>query len=372
MLSVMISAYWPIKPLLIELGSVFNTTFTINKFMKTVKELKSWLARVKEEIVDPERPLVDAHHHLWRKDHRREQYLVEDLWEDTGSGHHIEQTVFIDCVADYFTGGPAMMRPVGETRFVVESIEQTRRNVNAAHIGAIVSHADLSQGAPIQDVLQAHIDAGKGWFRGIRHHGSWSASEAIENSRIDPPPNLYTNPKFHEGFACLAPLGLSFDAWLYHPDIPDLTELAHKFPETTIILDHLGGPLGIGPYAGYRNEVFYKWKQDVASLARCSNVVAKLGGMAMPINGFGWDSAEKPATSDEIVSAHSPYYLHMIEHFGPERCMFESNFPVEKVSLSYHVLWNAFKKIAARFSESEQEALLRGTAVRFYRMEERQ
>ena len=337
----------------------------------STKNIKEWLAQVKEDIVDPERRLVDAHHHLWHKDHRRDQYLVEDLWEDTGSGHCIEQTVFVDCRADYFTDGPTIMRPVGETHFVVQAIEQTHSNPDAAHIGAIVSHADLSHGATIQEVLQAHINVGKGWFRGIRHHGSWSASEEIENSHLDIPPNLYTNAKFQEGFACLAPLNLSFDAWLYHPDIPDLTELARKFPETTIILDHLGGPLGIGPYAGYRDEVFYKWKQDIANLAKCPNVIAKLGGIAMPINGFGWNNAEKPATSDEIVVAHRPYYLHMIEHFGPNRCMFESNFPVEKVSVSYHVLWNAFKKIAAQFSESEQDALLRGTAVRAYRMEEK-
>ena len=339
--------------------------------MKPVDELKTWLAQVKEDIVDPERRMVDAHHHLWRKDHRREQYLVEDLWEDTESGHRIEQTVFVECRADYFTNGPTMMRPVGETEFVAQAIEQTHSNPGAAQVSAIVGHADLTRGAVIQEVLQAHLDAGKGWFRGIRHHGSWSASEVIENSHLDIPPNLYTNPKFQEGFACLAPLGLSFDAWLYHPDIPDVTELALKFPETTIILDHLGGPLGIGPYAKYRDEVFHKWKQDITNLARCENVFAKLGGLAMPINGFGWNMAEKPATSEEIVSAHSPYYLHMIEIFGPERCMFESNFPVEKVSLSYHVLWNAFKKIAARFSESEQDSLLRGTAVRVYRMEER-
>ena len=148
-----------------------------------------------------------------------------------------------------------------------------------------------------------------------------------------------------------------------------ITELARAFPETTIILNHFGGPLGIGPYANYREAVFAQWKQAIATLSQCPNVFAKLGGMAMPINGFGWDTAERPATSDEIVEAQRPYYLHTIEHFGPDRCMFESNFPVEKVSVSYHVLWNAFKKIAAGFTEDEKEALFHGTALRAYRLE---
>jgi predicted TIM-barrel fold metal-dependent hydrolase len=330
---------------------------------------KEWLSQVQEDIIDPERPIVDPHHHLWKENPRRKEYLVENLWEDTDTGHNIEKTVFVECNAEYLTDGPENLRPLGETQFVAEAAAQTAQDPNRATIGAIVSFARLLLGDQVEEVLQAHIEAGNGLFRGIRNQASWSASEAIANSRVEPPPHLYANPKFQEGFAQLGSLGLSFDAWLYHTQISDLTELARKFPDTTIIMDHFGGPLGIGPYANYRDEVFAKWKQDVATLSQCPNVNAKLGGIAMPLNGFGWDTADKPATSDDIVEAHRPYYMHTIEHFGPNRCMFESNFPVEKVSVSYPVLWNAFKKMAAEFSEDEKEALFRGTATRVYKID---
>jgi predicted TIM-barrel fold metal-dependent hydrolase len=173
---------------------------------------------------------------------------------------------------------------------------------------------------------------------------------------------------FRQGFAQLAPAGLSFDAWLTHEQIPELTDIARAFPETTIIFDHFGGPMGIGPYAGKQAEIFPQWQQDVAELASCENVVAKIGGLAMMINGWGWDERDTPATSDEIVAAHEAYYLHTIDNFGPERCMFESNFPVDKVSVSYGVLWNAFKKIASRFDEKEKDVMFRGNAERIYRL----
>lgn len=330
---------------------------------------KQWLSQVQEDIIEPNRPIVDPHHHLWKENARRKQYIVEDLWEDTSSGHNIEKTVFVECRAEYLTDGPENMQPVGETHFLAEAAAQTAQDPNRATISAIVSFANLLQGAQVEELLQAHIEAGNGLFRGIRNQASWSASENVPNARIEPPPHLYANPKFQEGFARLGPLGLTFDAWLFHPQIPDLTELARKFPETTIIMDHFGGPIGIGPYANYRDEVFAKWKQDIATLSQCPNVHPKLGGIAMPLNGFGWDTAEKPATSDDIVNAHRPYYMHTIEHFGPDRCMFESNFPVEKASVSYPVLWNAFKKLAAEFTEEEKDALFRTTAIRVYKID---
>mgnify|MGYP001815966714 FL=1 len=177
------------------------------------------------------------------------------------------------------------------------------------------------------------------------------------------------NAEFREGFAALAPAELTFDAWLTHEQIPELTDIARAFPETTIIFDHFGGPMGIGPYEGKQAEIFKQWKLDVAELATCDNVVAKLGGLAMPINGWGWNERDLPATSDEVVANHEAYYLHSINCFGPNRCMFESNFPVDKLSVSYQVLWNAFKKMASRFDDDEQTAMFRGTAERVYRLE---
>ena len=174
---------------------------------------------------------------------------------------------------------------------------------------------------------------------------------------------------FRAGFAQLEPAGITFDAWLLHPQIPELTALARAFPNTTIIFDHFGGPLGVGPYEGKQNEVYHIWKRDISELASCDNVVAKLGGLAMPINGWGWDQGDLPASSDEIVAAHQDYYLHTIDCFSPGRCMFESNFPVDKLSVSYPVLWNGLKKIANRFNDKEKEQLFRGTAKWVYRLE---
>lgn len=329
----------------------------------------AWLAQVVEETIEPERAIVDPHHHLWHFD---SPYLLADLWADTGSGHTIEQTVFIDCAAEYRGDGPEALRPVGETEFVVRvAAEAAQGPAHAARIGAIVSFADLMLGPEVEAVLEAHIEAGQGLFRGIRHAAAWDASDAIRNSHSDPPPELFAQARFREGFGRLKGLDMSFEAWHYHHQIPATTDLARAFPETTIILNHFGGPLGIGPYAGKRDEIFAQWKIDIAALAECPNVVAKLGGLAMPINGYGWHKRDRPATSDELVAAQRDWYLTCIEAFGPARCMFESNYPVDKASISYNVLWNAFKKLVADFPEAEKEAMFRATAMGAYRLRPR-
>jgi len=205
-------------------------------------------------------------------------------------------------------------------------------------------------------------------FRGIRHAGGFDASPDVRNSHTNPPADLYESAQFREGFARLSELGLSFEAWQYHPQMPMVISLAKAFPQTTIILDHFGGPLGIGPYEGHRAEIFDQWKKHITELARCPNVVAKLGGINMPVNGFGWHRRPAPPTSDELVSATRDYYLHTIDQFGPQRCMFESNFPVDRVSCSYAVLWNSFKKIAAGFTADEKAQLFRRTAAEVYRL----
>ncbi len=326
-----------------------------------------WLSQVKEEVIDPDRAIIDPHHHLWR---RGDAYELADLWHDTQSGHNVVATVFVECGAEYRREGPKSLRPVGETEYVRDAAQfsQTAAAPGQPPILAIVSHADLQLGAAVVDALQAHKEAGGGLLRGIRHATAYYPDPpAVDRyaGRVD---GLMMQPDFRAGFAQLAPAGLSFDAWLLHPQIKELIDLARQFPETRIVFDHFGGPLGIGPYRGKQAEIFPQWQHDVAELARCENVVAKLGGLAMAINGWGWDTRDTPASSDEIVAAHCDYYLHTIDCFGPERCMFESNFPVDKESVSYGVLWNAFKKIAARYSEDEQHALFYETAARTYRI----
>jgi predicted TIM-barrel fold metal-dependent hydrolase len=231
-----------------------------------------------------------------------------------------------------------------------------------------VGFADLTLGEAVVPVLEAHIAAAPVRFRGIRHAGGFDASPEVRNSHTNPPADLYESAKFREGFATLSALDLSFEAWQYHPQMPAVIALAKAFPDTTIILNHFGGPLGIGPYEGRRAEILGEWKKNIAELARCPNVVAKLGGINMPVNGFGWHHRPNPPTSDEVVAATRDYYLHTIDKFGPRRCMFESNFPVDRVSCSYAVLWNAFKKIAAGFTPEDKAQLFSRTAAEVYRL----
>lgn len=324
-----------------------------------------WLAQVTEEIVDPELPICDPHHHLW--DHPQSQYLLTQLLEDTDSGHNIASTVFMECGSMYRADGPDALKPVGETEFVngIAAMSASGGYGDTRACAAIVSYADLMLGSEAGEVLDAHMAASHR-FRGIRHASGWDPNEEIRNSHTDPIENMLAHAKFREGFAELGKRNLTFDAWLYHPQIPELTDLARAFPDQPIVFDHFGGPLGIGPYEGKYEEIFEYWKPVVAELATCENVVAKLGGLVMPVNGFGWHKEPKPPTSDQLAAITKRYYMHMIEHFGVDRCMFESNFPVDKASCSYAVLWNSFKKMTADFSIQERAALFKDTAERVY------
>ena len=325
-----------------------------------------WLALVREETIEPEREICDPHHHLW--DHPGNRYLLDELLADTGSGHNVTSTVFVECRSMYRADGPEALRFVGETEFVqgVAAMSASGRYGDIRACAAIVSRADLGMGDAVAEVLEAHIAASPNRFRGIRHATSWHESPDIRKSHTNAPPGLMLTPEFRRGFAHLGRLGLTFDAWLYHTQIPELTSLAREFPGTTIVLDHFGGPLGIGPYAGRPEEVWAEWKRNIDELATCPSVVVKLGGINMDVNGFGWDARPLPPTSAELAEATKRYYLHTIERFGPSRCMFESNFPVDRLSVSYHVLWNTFKRIAAGFSEGDKALLFHDTAARVY------
>ena len=334
------------------------------------------LAVPTEEVIEPELPICDPHHHLW--DRHGHRYLLDELLADTGQAdahgrsHNVRSTVFVECASMYSADGPAALRPVGETEFVngIAAMSASGGFGTTRVAAGIVGFADLCLGSAVREVLEAHIGAARGRFRGIRHAAGWHASERIRNSHSNPTEHLLLDKAFRAGFAQLAPLGLSFDAWLFHPQIAELTDLARAFPDTTIVLDHFGGPLGVGPYAGQADAVYADWQRDIDALARCPNVVAKLGGIHMPINGFGWHKREPKPTSMQLAEATARYHLHTIERFGPARCMFESNFPVDKVSCSYLVLWNSFKRLVADFSAADKAALFHDTAARVYRLGE--
>ena len=331
------------------------------------QDAATWLAQVTEDIIEPDLPICDPHHHLW--DHPNNAYLLPELLADIGSGHNVVSTVFVECSSMYRADGDEAMAPVGETEFVngVAAMTASGGYGDIRACAGIVSFADFMLGAAVGPVLDEHVRLSDR-FRGIRHAAGWDASPDVNNSHTRPFEHLYLDDTFRAGFAELDRRGLSFDAWLYHSQIPELTDLAKTFPNTIIIFDHFGGPLGIGPYEGKGDEIFAQWCADAGELAKCPNVYPKLGGIVMPINGFGWHKRDTPATSDEIVAATGRYHRKAIELFGPERCMFESNFPVDKRSCSYHVLYNAFKKIAADYSPADQARLFHDSAVEAYKL----
>jgi L-fuconolactonase len=328
-----------------------------------------WLAARQEEILEPELPIVDPHHHLVDRANTG-RYLVPELLADTGSGHNITATVYLEWLSMYRADGPVPLRPVGEVEFAngVAAIAASETYGKTKVCAGIVGYADLMLGAQVEEVLEAMILAGGGRFRGIRYISASHPDEAARGSSVNRPAGLLMNGKVREGFARLHPLGLSFDAWMYFTQLGELADLARAFPETPIVLDHVGGAIGIGPYAGRRDEVFAEWKRSIGEVARCPNVHVKLGGLGMRLFGFDVHAGELPPSSEQLATLWRPYIETCIEAFGPERAMFESNFPVDKGSGSYQLFWNAFKRIAAGCSAAEKTALFSGTASKFYRL----
>ena len=329
--------------------------------------LDSWLALTEEDPIEPDMPILDPHHHFWERP--GDTYLLEQLLADTGSGHRINQTVFVECGSMYRPDGPPEMRPVGEVEFVANIAAANAASDGATAVAAgIVGRADLMLGDAVTPVLEALAEAANGRLRGIRCTAAWDASPEITTARANSP-GMLADPNFRRGLACLDRMGLAFDCIVYHPQLPEVAEMARAFPDLTIILNHVGRPLGIGPYANRREEITPQWQQGIDAVAQCPNIVVKVGGLGNPISGFDWHRRPFPPGSREIAAA-APYYLYCIEKFGADRCMFESNFPVDKQSYSYTVCWNAFKRLTREFSAAEQADLFHNTAARAYRLPE--
>jgi L-fuconolactonase len=331
---------------------------------------ETWLAKQPPEpILEPDLPIIDTHHHLWeRPDHR---YLLHEFLADARTGHNLVASVFLECNAMYRATGPEELRSLGQTEFVA-GIAATSDSClyGPTRVAAgIVGFADLTLGDKVEPVLEAHIRAGGGRFRGVRHSAAWDASDVIGNSRTAGGPHLLMQPDFRAGHARLTALGLSLDAWAFHPQLADVVDLARTFPQANIIVGHVGGPLGYGPYTGKRDEVFQVWKAGVTELAKCPNVTMKLGGMMMRLAAYDYRTEPAPPTSTQLAALWGPYIEPCIELFGANRCMFESNFPVEKMGIGWAALWNAFKRITSGASADEKRALFAGTARRVYRLE---
>ena len=338
-----------------------------------------------EPVIEPELPIVDPHHHLW--DHRAPptsgpapephpfldalalapRYLLDELLGDLCAGHDVRATVFVECRSMYRADGPPEMAPVGETEFVAGVAAMSASGVygSARVCAGIVGHADLRLGDAVAPVLEAHLAAGGARFRGVRHSAPWDPDPAVLGPLARMPEGLYGAPAFRAGFARLSPLGLSFDAWVLETQLDEVAELASAYPDTSIVLDHVGTPLGIGRHAGRRSERFPLWRAAIRRLAERPNVTVKLGGLAMPFCGF--ERSAEPSSA-QLADHWRPYIETCLEAFGPERCMFESNFPVDLYSCSYRTLWNALKRLAAGASPDEKAALFSGTARRVYRL----
>ncbi len=331
----------------------------------------AWLALLEEEIVEPDLRICDPHHHLWgeRKGAIMPRYLIEELLADTGSGHNIVSTVFVEAKAMYRADGPEEMKCVGEIEFVngVAAMAASGIYGPTRACAGIIGAANLGLGSAAGDVLDAMIAAAPHRFRGIRHSATWDPDLLVRGHRVNEQHRMQ-NPKYREGVAELGKRGLVYEAWCFHPQLPELVDLARALPDVDIVLDHVGGVAGIGAYEGKRDEVMEVWRMSMTELATCTNVSVKLGGLAMEVNGFAWHKRERPPTSDELAEATRPYFEFVIEKFGPDRAMFESNFPVEKISTGYRVLWNSLKKVARGYSPSEKAKLFHDTAARVYRL----
>ena len=328
---------------------------------------KDWLACNREEILAPDLPIIDPHHHLWDRHWR---YLLGDLLADVESGHRVLKTVYVQCNSMYRLDVGAQWASLGETEFVngVAAMAASGGYGPVEACAGMVAHIDLMLGDGARKVLERHQCAAGPRLKGIRNSSVWDEDARIVTTRRPSPPGLLSAEPFRQGFAHLHSLGLSFDAWLYHPQIPELVDLARAFPDTQIVLDHLGAPLGVHSYANRRAEVFATWRKNIEMLSSCPNVCVKLGGLGMPVMGFGFETGAEPPSSLTLAKAWRDYFDVCIEAFKPERCMFESNFPVDKQSYSYATLWNAFKRYADSFSHDDVAALFHDTAERIYKL----
>jgi predicted TIM-barrel fold metal-dependent hydrolase len=346
-----------------------------------------------EPIIATDMPIIDAHHHLWcltdeflesvaaqntimgRKllpmYRRQARYLFDEYLNDLKSGHNIVATVYVDAHSMYRTRGPDELKSLGEVEFVngVAAMAESGVFGKVRMCAGIVGAVDLRLGDRVEDILRAHMQAGGGRYRGIRSPGIVYDEDATILGADVGKPHVMLDNKFRVGFKWLRRLGLSFDAWILEPQLPDLINLARTFQDTQIVLNHVGAPVGVGPYAGQRQTRFSVWRERIRTLAKCDNVAVKLGGLGIPFGGFDSYLAVPPANSQTLCAEWKPYIEACIEAFGVNRCMFESNFPVDSATCSYATLWNAFKRTVADASVAEKNALFNGTATRIYRLD---
>ena len=333
-----------------------------------------WLAITPEPALEPEIPICDPHHHFWDFRTQRipyQRYLLHELVDDISGGHNVRSTVFVEARAMYRSDGPEELRPVGEVEFVqgIAAASASGLYGPSRAAAAIVGHTNLNLGERVEPVLHALQAASPNRFRGIRHSVTWDPHPEVENTAAHQGEGQMSSDNFRAGARVLAGMGLSLEGWMWFPQLPELAEFAKAVPDLTIILNHIGGLLRDGPYANRDDEVMATWRSGIASVAEQPNVYVKLGGIGMPRTGFDWHERDKPIGSEELAAEMAPLVDYCIEQFGPDRSMFESNFPVDKVAYSYTVMYNAFKRLSKGYSASERAAMFHDTAARVYRID---
>ncbi len=330
-----------------------------------------WLALTQESTLEPELPICDPHHHFW--DLRPgsvpyQRYLLHELNGDIYSGHNVRSTVFLEARSMYRSGGPEELRPVGEVEFVQGLAAASASGVYGPSqaAAAIIGHADLKLAGKVAPVLEALKAASPNRFRGIRHNITWNTDPAWDNRETE---GILANAEFIAGAKVLSQKGLVLDIMQSFPQLPEIADFAEAVPDLPIILNHIGGVSRVGIYANKDDEVIPVWRDGITAVAARPNVTCKLGGMGMPRFGYGWHARDVPIGSEELAETMEPWMKHCIEQFGPDRCMFESNFPPDKVSFSYNVMYNAFKRLSKEYSVSERAALFHDTAARVYQID---
>ena len=329
-----------------------------------------WLALTTEPAQQPDLPICDPHHHFWVQRPEPadyQQYLLPELLADINSGHNVRSTVFIEARSEYRADGPEEFRSVGEVEFVQRIAEESAsgRYGESRAAAAIIGRADLKMGAAVRPVLEALQAASPDRLRGIRHAVGWDPHPEVENREVE---GCLFRDDYLAGARVLRDMGLLLETTVYFPQLPDLADFARKIPDLPIVLNHIGGMIRTGPYANRDDEVTAQWRRGIAAVAACPNIALKLGGIGMPRIGFDWHTRAAPIGSEELAASVGPWLDYCLEQFGPDRCMFESNFPVDKVSFSYNVLYNAFKRIAGPYTDAERAAAFHDTAVRIYRI----
>lgn len=325
-----------------------------------------WLDRVIEPIVDPDLTIIDAHHHLWDAPGRR--YLFDAFLADVSTGHRIDATVYVQCHSMYRAAGPEALKPIGETEFAAgmaaqsESGEYGPTRICAAIVGSL----DPMLGDGVDPVLEAHLRAGGGRFRGIRLRTAWDASEEVH--RLPTPRGVLMDPRTRAAIRRIQAFGLVLDVWCFQTQMAEVIDVCRAFPGLTIVVNHIARPIGIGPYRGRQDELLAAWSEDVRALAAFPNTFMKIGGLGMRFSGKDFHLGADPPSSDQLCAAWRPRVELCIQAFGPRRCMFESNFPVDKGMCSYPVLWNANKKLTSGYSHEERRVMLAGVAAQVYRI----